>query len=205
MLLALKRLEIILLALWRFLKRASKAVWSLPWWADVLTIMTAAAALYEILYATVPVIQPDEAISSSWADLPITATDTSEIFGLHDAAFRCAVTDLTFQGIDGSPIPLHTSTVHTVPGSPVTIEPRQTITFPCDFSKNTLVWESVPGQTAKKRLPVAWANVRIKTAYSVKIGPFVWHRHTTSQQFTWRAVSGGYQWLEGYKTDSTKQ
>jgi hypothetical protein len=48
------------------------------------------------------------------------------------------------------------------------------------------------------QLEVRLIQMRIKTSYVVFKW---WHRESTSQLFTWRSVSGGYQWLEGDASD----
>ncbi|HMH05778.1 MAG TPA: hypothetical protein VK579_03765, partial [Terriglobales bacterium] len=55
-----------------------------------------------------------------------------------------------------------------------------------------------------EQLPFALIHMRIKTTFTINLGLFHWHRESKSHIFTWREVSGGFQWLEGDTSDAIK-
>jgi hypothetical protein len=179
--------------------RFAKTIRSLPWWADLITVLLFAAGIYQTRVALIPVIQPDAAISSSWADLPVTATNSGNFFDMNDAQFFCKVTNVSWKGLGTTIFRVVGDAEWTVPRPPITIRPSTTVTFPCDISKNV---------TAKydngSQMPVALIHMRIRTTYKINLGLFYWHRQAVSQVFTWREVSGGFQWLSGDTSDSIK-
>jgi hypothetical protein len=166
----------------------------------VLTVTVILWGVYQYRRALVPVIRPDAVISSSWVDLPITARNAGDIFDLREARFFCDVKNVTFKGAGTTAFRMVGDAEYMVPRPPITIEPGVSATFPCDVSSNV---------TAKYengvQMPVALIHMRIRTTYAINLGLFDWHRESKSQLFTWREVSGGYQWLEGDTSDAIKR
>jgi len=195
---AMKALQV----LWRFLTQSAKAVRRIPLGIDVVTVVLILWGIYEYRVALIPVIQPDSAISSSWADLPITARNSGNVFDLQNAQFFCAVTNVSWKG-DENRVPYDAYRVrgiieYPVPRPPITISAGTTVTFPCDTSKAVFAYYMNNGE----HLPTALIHMKIRTTYSIDFGFFTWHRQALSQMFTWRQVSGGYQWLAGDPSDS---
>lgn len=193
-------------------RRAKKAltqslavVRRLPWWADVLTVVLFVCGIYESRHALVPEIRPDAAISSSWADLPITVRNSGELFNLSDAQFFCEVTNITWKVESAGPPGTLTAfravgiLEYKVPQKR-TIAPGTAVTFSCDISSSLTA--RYPNGT---QWPVALIHMTIKTKYNINLRLLHWHRESTSQLFTWREVSGGFQWLEGDSSDTIKR
>ena len=175
--------------------KVKTTVVSLPWWADVLSVVLFFVFLYQIQYSLVPVIQPDSAISSSWTDLPVTARNSGEFFDFRDAEFFCRVTEQRFEGDKAKT----GYTAYRIKGlvewrltnPPQTIHAGDTVSFPCNIAQNSVL--TLDGE----QKPTTLIHMSIRTVYSVNLGLFRWHRESQSQVFTWTKVSGGYQWLPG--------
>jgi hypothetical protein len=167
-----------------------------PIWSAI-GIFASAIAVTGTIYDALrgPEIRPDAAVSSSWADLPITVRDASILFDLRDAQFFCDVTDVTWRGAGTTAYRIVGRGEYVVPRPPITIEPGAASTFPCDISKHMTAKYNFGSQ-----LPIALIQMRIRVSYKTRAWP--WVRSALSQQFTWRAVSGGYQWLEGDTSDA---
>lgn len=197
-------------AKWQALKkRTQKALRSLTTRAqrplkiirNVVAIGGVLWSVYQGTLRTVPAIHPDPAVSLSWEDLPITAANPGQFFKLHDARFFCEVTNITWhaEGREelmraiSEPDPI----VFEVDRPPATINPGETDTFPCSLSLNATVHNKYTGV----QLPIVLIHMRIRAEYTIDFGVFQWKRTTRSQLFTWRWVSGGFQWLEGDSSD----
>ena len=167
----------------------------------MLTVLLFGWGLYEARNALIPVIRPDQAISSSWADLPITARNSGDVLAMHDAQFFCEATNITWKAEGQLAFRAVGPMTFMVSRPAVTIAPGTTVTFPCDLSNNATAKDiTINGPP----LPIALVHVRIKTTYFINLGLFRWHRKAESQVFTWRQVSGGFQWLEGDNSDAIK-
>lgn len=121
---------------------------------------------------------------------------------MQDVQFFCDVTNITFKN-PGPSLPLFVRLAegmaeYTVPRAPATISAGMTVTFPCSISENVRV--IIDGI----QWPIVLIHIQIRTVYMIGLGPFHWRRDKTSQQFTWKPVSGGYQWLEGDASDVVK-
>jgi hypothetical protein len=177
----------------------------LPWWADVLGVLAAAYLGYQILYELVPEIVPDAAISPSWNDLPLKAKNRSLFFDMGDVRVFCVLQNITFKGPEAALRLRSPGVEKPLADVATTIPATETITFPCDMSKDFKSgfikdYRGGPIDTTDS-MPVALIKLKIRIAYSINCLLFRWRRNATSQSFTWRAVSGGYQWLEGYASD----
>jgi hypothetical protein len=173
----------------------------MPWWADVLTFGTTAWACYEAFYALVPHVQPDQAITPSWQELPLTATNRSELFNLRDVQFFCVISNVTWKYPTAGAIRLVGRAEHPA-AKWVMIGAQETVSFSCDISRDWKATFRIKGTSFKLPLQIALIKLRIKTAYRVNILGMPWRRTTLSPEFTWRALPGGYQWLEGDQSDS---
>ncbi len=71
------------------------------------------------------------------------------------------------------------------------IEPDSAISFPCNISRD-ITASGVGGL----QYPIGLIRLRIRMTYETAFG-IKFTRQKISSTFTWRAVSGGYQWLEG--------
>jgi hypothetical protein len=176
----------------------------LPLWADILGVLTALYVIYGIFYELVPEIQPDPAISSSWVDLPLKAKNRSLFFDMHDVQIICVVNDFAWKGrgtdeirgnFVGGAGPRVTDAAQTIAAT-------QTITFPCEISEHVKGYRLDGDQ--RTLMPLALIRLSIQIDYSIRLWRWFWPRRTTSQSFTWRAVSGGYQWLEGDTSNRLK-
>jgi hypothetical protein len=183
--------------------RALRWIWSLPLWADIVTVVGAGYVIYQAFYAMVPEIRPDAALSPSWTDLPFTAKNTGGLFDIHDAQFVCETNNVTWDA--GSPNLIRTLTPlkHAVSLPPLRISTGATVTFPCDMAENAKAFGVKP-DSSKTQLPIALMRMQIRTTYKINLAVFDWRREAVSASFTWRAVSGGYQWLEGDPSDMPK-
>ena len=148
-------------------------------------------------------ICPDAVLSQSWDDLPITAKNASNLFGSQFCKwFFCEVAKVTWKGLEGASF---VNGEHPVLRLPTMIKSGQTVTFPCDISKITtakmIITHKEDGSTQEVQFPIASFSIRlsIKTKYKLRVWP--WEREAISQEFTWRAVPGGYQWFEGDMPD----
>jgi hypothetical protein len=188
---------------WRQLARLTKAIRRIPLGIDLVTVILIAWAIYQYRVVLIPVIQPDSAISSSWADLPITARNPGDLFTLRRAKFFCEITNVSWKGDENKGLKYKGYRIvgiaeYTVPDPPKTIAPGLTVTFPCDVSRNVIL------RLDGAQMPVALIHMSIKTTYDINLGLIQWHREAKSQLFTWREVSGGFQWLPGDTSDSIK-
>jgi hypothetical protein len=182
----------------RFLSLLTKLIRRLPWWADVLTVVAFCIFLYQVRVSLVPVVQPDTAISSSWLDLPVTVRNPGEFFDFKDVQFFCDMTEQQFESTSETQkwgaynyYRLKGLVEWPIRQPPLTIQPGNTASFPCNIAANSsLMFDGVP-------LPMKLIHLSIKTKYSVSLGLFRWHLEGTSQTFTWKQVSGGWQWLPG--------
>jgi hypothetical protein len=181
----------------RFLERAWQAITSLPLWTDVLGVIAAALALYEIFYATIPDIQPDPAISPSWVDLPLKAKNNSRFFDMTNVTVACVVENVTWKTPILPPYQSFRMRGKGVEARPKdvaeTIEAGRTITFPCNIAENIV---ATPFGAADV-IPISLIRLKIRISYRILNFP----RSETSSSFTWRSVSGGFQWLEGDISD----
>jgi hypothetical protein len=182
--------------LMRFLRLLATPVRRLPWWADVLTVIAFGIFLYQVRVSLVPAVQPDTAISSSWLDLPITVRNPGEFFDFKDVQFFWDMTEQQFEGGKETGLPYD---YYRVKGlvewplrqPPLILAPGNTTSFPCNIAADSaLKFAGVP-------LPMRLIHLSIKIEYSINLGVFRWHRQTKSQTFTWKQVSGGWQWLPG--------
>jgi len=180
-----------------------KRIRRLPWWADILTVITVAfsvaVSLYEARVSLVPVVEPDSVISSSWLDLPITVRNRSDLWDLKDVRFYCDMSEQQFESI-GIPKEWGAYKFYRVRGlvewviqqPPTTIPPGNTTSFPCNIATNSTI--QIDGIPLTMRL----IHLSIRTEYSINLGLFRWHREAKSQTFTWQQLpGGGWQWLPG--------
>lgn len=193
------RIKKALQQLLRFLSLLTKPIRRLPWWADVLTIVAFGIFLYQVRVSLVPAVQPDTGISSSWLDLPITVRNPGEFFDFKDVQFFCDMTEQQFESNSESKKVFNNYNYYRIKGliewpirqPPVTIPPGNTTSFPCNIAANSVLkFDDVP-------LQMRLIHLSIKTEYSINLGAFRWHRQAKSQTFTWKQVSGGWQWLPG--------
>lgn len=185
------------------LRKGIRLVRSLPWWADILTVLSAVYLVYQAFYAMVPEIRPDDVLSSSWTDLPFTAKNGGGIFAMEDTQFFCEVENVTWNGGGTTMLRVVGKLIHPVAQGPREIPTNATITFPCDVAANFQAF-GVKADTSKTPLPILLIHMRIRTTYKIDLGLLDWNREAISPIFTWRAVSGGYQWLEGDTSDNPK-
>lgn len=149
-------------------------------------------------------MRPNPALSPSWADLPVTITNPGRFFRMHGAVIYCEISNITWK-VKDNPLPDETKAfratgiIERQVMEVERIEPGETLTFPCD-SANGVVARLETGA----QLPIALIHMRIKTKYLINLWVWKWHRESWSPQFTWRNVSGGFQWLEGDYNDSIK-
>jgi hypothetical protein len=186
-------------AVGRLLKAALSKTVHLPWWADVLTVLAFVFLLYEIAYALVPVVRPDQALSPSWEDLPITATNDGKFVAMRDMLFFCDVTNITWN-TEGVPTKMRRlravgAIYVAVQRPPVTVAPGDTTTFPCDIA--TAV--TANGYPSGPRLPVVLIHMRVRVNYAINLGLFIWHRSSQSQLFTWRRVQAAINGSQGIR------
>jgi hypothetical protein len=197
-----RRIPKALMPLVKLAKLMGIKIRSLPWGISVGTVVALLFGIYyQITVALVPMIHPDAAIASSWEDLPITATNRGRFFNLRDARFFCEVTNVTWHA-EGKENLVRAITkdplVFVVDRPPAVIYTGETVTFPCDLSTNAVAQNRYTG----KQLPIVLIHMRIRTEYVVNLGILGWKRSSRSQSFTWRQVSGGFQWLEGDSSDA---
>ena len=184
-------------------RRAAKSllrrVLQLPWWADFLGVVVAVLGIHGFFYASVPYVQPDAAISSSWRDLPLTAKITNPVFGANNLNIFCTIENVTW------PLsrPYLANAVRIRGKAEIKIEKVATyipgggtITFPCHIAETIIARSDINGE----QLPIGLIKLYIRITYRSIFWPL--SREITSPVFTWRAVSGGYQWLEGDASDS---
>jgi hypothetical protein len=166
----------------------------LPWWVNVSGLVTIGIALSQFwCVELVPDIEPDSEISSSWADLPMKAINRNWIFDMHNVSVFEQIENVTYDGknhhyrVIGN---LERQIYKTKSEIPV----GETITIPCEVFKDIKMHDP---DNNMKYMPIELIRLHIRIDYSV-LGL---HRETTSQSFTWRTVSGGYQWLPGDVSD----
>ena len=174
----------------RFLKSIGRVIRRIPWGINVLTVLLVLFGIYQARVTLIPVVQPDSAITPSWEDLPIMVSNTSDLFDFKDAQFVCFVRDIRWKDVPPSPFPQPPFLLIRRP--PETIMRGRSITTACSISKNA---RTTNGKG--EAVPLAWVRLRIITSYRINFGLFSWHRIATSQEFTWREVPGGFQWLPG--------
>jgi hypothetical protein len=178
---------------------ALRRVLQVPWWADFLGVVVAVFGIYQFYNASVPYVQPDAAISSSWRDLPLTAKITNPIFGAYNLNVFCNIENVTwplarpylmkaFRVIGKAEIKIE-KVANYIPGG-------GTITFRCHIAETIIARSDANGE----QLPIGLIKLYIRITYRSIFWPL--SREITSPVFTWRAVSGGYQWLEGDASDS---
>jgi hypothetical protein len=173
---------------------------SLPLWKNVLgviaAIFTICGFFFEIFYDTVPDIKPDQAISTVWADLPLSARNPSRIFQMHNVKVFCRVENVTWRGEGKRHFRMISQDFEKIAVNiPTEIEPGSPINFPCNISRDITA-----SATDGLQYPIALIRLRIRLTYETAFG-IKFARQKTSSLFTWRAVSGGYQWLEGDVSD----
>lgn len=171
-----------------------------PWWGSFLGILTFFVAIpgWYLSWRVVPAVQPDNAISASWLDLPITVRNPSEVFDLRDVQFFCDMTEQQFNATAESKKFLDYNYYRAkglvewpIRQPPLTLSPGNAISFPCNIAANTnMTFDGAP-------LPLLLIRLSIKSQYSVDLKLFRWHRQSMSQTFTWQKVPGGWQWLPG--------
>jgi hypothetical protein len=197
---ALKRSQLLL----ELSKRLVSPLKQLPWWADILGVLVALIFLYEFFYDTVPSIQPDPVISPSWHDLPLMAKIESRIFSAHVSGLVCEVENITWDTkgklVNGwtnfrfkGKLEINVEKYQSI------IPPHGAISFMCnvyDKARFTIAPSIAPNG---EHADISLIKLRVRMDYSSSFG--LLRRETTSPQFTWRAVSGGYQWLEGDASD----
>ncbi len=181
-----------------FLSLLARPIRRLPWWADILTVAAFGIFLYQVRVSLVPIVQPDAAISSSWLDLPITVRNSGDFFDFKDVQFFCDMTEQQFESTGETrkflPYDYYRAkglVEWPIRQSPIIISPGNTTSFPCNMAANSVM--TFDGVS----LPMRLIHLSIKTEYSIDLGLFRWHRQVKSQTFTWKQVSGGWQWLPG--------
>jgi hypothetical protein len=142
-----------------------------------------AVGLYQARVSVVPVIQPDTAISSSSSDLPITARNPGDFFPFEDVKFFCAMKMQEWKGDEnvapGFQYYRATGLIEwTVPQPPTPIAPGNTVTFPCDIAKNSVL------RLGGAEAPLMLIQMSIRTTYSINLRLFQWRREVKSQTFT---------------------
>jgi hypothetical protein len=183
-------------------RRIWKKLTALPWWANVLgvvatslSVVTAIYVIYQADYATVPDIQPDLAISPTWADLPLRVKNQRDLFDISNPSVFCEPEEVLFETfyMAGKFRQYRIKGDMKVPvqNIPSKILSNEAITISCDISevvKATL-------DTPTNKIPIHAIRMHVRIIYNTRFWP--WERSQTSNAFTWRPVSGGYQWLEG--------
>lgn len=184
------------------LKRLLAPLAGLPWWADVLSVFVAILSFYELLFSTIPRIQPDAAISPSWHDLPLSAKIDSHFFGAKSVEAFCIVENVTWNTDKSKTRGLTNMRIvgdaeKRVEGAANYIPSGGTITFACN------IFDSITGRylPSSEIIPISLIKLHIRLVYKTYVWP--WARSLVSPTFTWRAVSGGYQWLEGDTSDKS--
>jgi hypothetical protein len=141
-----------------------------------LSVLAFLFLVYEILYALVPAVHPDQALSSSWEDLPMMATNAGKFFAIHDALFFCDVTNITWN-TEGLPTTMRRVRAvgiiyFQVARPPATIEPEDTTAFPCNIANGM----QAHGYPSGAELPVLLIHMRVRVNYTINLGLFKWHR-----------------------------
>jgi hypothetical protein len=188
----------VLRLIWQSLAKWAESFRSLPWWADVLGVTVILWGFYQARISLIPVVEPDAAISSSWLDLPITIRNPGDVFDFKNVQFFCDMTEQQFEGNRESK-KFFNYNYYRIKGlvewpirqPPLTISAGNTSSFPCNIAANSVLkFDDVP-------LPMRLIHLSIKTKYNINLGLFQWPREAQSQTFTWKQVSGGWQWLPG--------
>jgi hypothetical protein len=195
-------------ALWILAQAWRLLLWpirTLPWWLNivgvVLSVVATIAALYAFFDEAVPYIEPDQAISTSWHDLPFKAKIDSRIFGAAGIQVLCSAENVTWKtnpkwGLAN----LKTNMIFNVERIEKIIPPHGTISFSCNIADvNSLT------TTDNQIAPIILIQLHVQMTYRSFLWPWgqviiVWQRQrqTNSSLFTWREISpGNYQWLEG--------
>jgi hypothetical protein len=174
----------------RFLKH-------LPIWADIFGVIAFFYLGYQVMYELVPEIEPDAAISTSYDDLPITAKDRSPFFDIQNVKVFIHLENVTWKG-EKHHYRIIGELERQIYKAASIIPATETITFPCEVA--TQIRGHDPDNN-NERMPVELIRLHIRINYVINILGINWYRQKTSQSFTWRNVSGGYQWLKGDISD----
>lgn len=149
-------------------------------------------------------VRPDAAISPSWRDLPMIAHNTSHVFPLEKMQFICHLSNVTWRASEHFALRVTGSVNMVAAKAPHDMKADGIATFPCEVAES---WHAggfndpiKPGTASQ--WPIALIKMTIEIDYVVPVWFFNWHKTITSEEFTWRQVSGGYQWLVGDASDS---
>jgi hypothetical protein len=179
----------LLLLIWRPLQHLKE----FPWWADILTVICFFLVLYELLYDAVPNIQPDPAISTSWRDLPLTARIDSRLFGANKVEVFCLWENISWKMSDDYMFTMRFDKFFGIEDAENVIPARGAIAIKCRVSDQISLGHTTG--VIREAKDIALIKLKVKIAYYSAFWPV--RREVISPTFTWRAVSGGFQWLEG--------
>jgi hypothetical protein len=166
----------------------------------ILTIGFAATifAIYVYFAESIPYIEPDQVISSSWHDLPFKAKIDSHFFGASDIEVVCTTNRVSWIGNGKSRVFSGKAFVK-VDRIQSVLGPRSTITFFCNMAEAN---STTPSGDVN---PVHEIDVILQMTYRSFVWPWgdliipvPWWRQIISPRFRWQEVSpGNFQWLEG--------
>jgi hypothetical protein len=162
---------------------------------SLLASMVGIASYAEGVFRSVD-IRPVPQASTSSEDLPFTAANPTPFTATH-VKITCVVSNVTWRAAGQKLIRFVGSAEGAARKASDTIPHGESITFPCDVNQSftSRFANGVP-------MTLVLARMKVRASYETDIFGIAVAHEVTSPAFTWRLVSGAYEWLENDPSDT---